>query len=334
MTIRKTITNTLEITNMKLAKYIAAAAISAAFALPATAGTIGMADLAINGLAIITGSTTAPIPVTSGFDIITDNRTGTASSDFNGTVAVGEGPGNITRLGGLPVDVKYRCAGPDCGSIAASYGGMIENNTTTHISAPNGNYALGDMFINGSALDGGANGMTRANASVANPTNTAGANATIANSATATTEFTVAETLDVAIALTYDAFVAALTDVVDPNVSAESFGTISWNLTLRSQALDSAGNATGPTTLVFTWAPEALNQGLTASAVGEGGTYSSNATIFSDFVTLNTNTKYFLTINQASNALAAEVPEPGSMILVGLGLAALGAAARRRRTVK
>ena len=66
---------------MKLAKYLAAAAISAAFvAAPASAATMGMADLAITGLIILNANN---VPVTSGIVINTESRTGTAASSFN-----------------------------------------------------------------------------------------------------------------------------------------------------------------------------------------------------------------------------------------------------------
>ena len=50
----------------------------------------------------------------------------------------------------------------------------------------------------------------------------------------------------------------------------------------------------------------------------------------SQIVTLTGGRIYKLTINQASNSLASEIPEPGSMVLVALGLFALGAASRRK----
>ncbi len=308
---------------MKFTKILAAVAVSAAFIAPASAATMGMADLAITGLAILNAQ---GAPVTSGITIQTETRTGTAAASYNGVDAVGVGSGNIfsTTIGGT-VDVKNRCAGPSCGAAlaAASYGGSYENNFTTHIAAPSGNYSLSDMYIAGSALGfTGANGLTRANSSVMNPDNAGSSNATIANSVTAITTFTAASTLQARFALGYDAYVAAFVNA-GAGVTAVSFGTISWSLSLQ----EVIGNVS---TTILNWTPSEINNGVTSSDFSQNATYTAIGAAFSDLVTLTGGRTYKLTINQASNSLASEIPEPGSMVLVALGLFALGAASRRK----
>jgi hypothetical protein len=310
---------------MKLHKIIAAAAVSAAWLIsaPASAGVIGSADLAITSFLIISNNA----PVTSGISIIADSRTGTANSNFNGAVGSGAGAGSISAYTpGQTVDVKYRCAGPDCGTIDAIYGGTAENNTTTHFSTPVGNFSLGDMLIAGNAIGvspTGANGYTRADASVTGSTNQGGSNATILNSVSAMTTFSVDTTMTAMFALSYDAFVAAYVDPLLPaNEKGIASGAISWNLNLTS--LDD------PTFVSMNWSPTELNRGYISTNGAGNHQYTGAGNLTSDFRTLNAGKTYSLTINQASNALASQVPEPGSMVLIGLGLFALAGASRRR----
>ncbi|NHZ97185.1 EDSAP-1 family PEP-CTERM protein [Massilia sp. CCM 8734] len=313
---------------MKLTKYLAAAAVSAAFiAAPASAATMGMADLAITGLIILDANNNAA----TGITIKTENRTGTAASNFNGNDGTGAGSGNIfsTTIGGT-VDVQNRCAGPSCVAMpAGNYPGGVENNFSAHIPAPNGNYALGDMYIAGSAIGIGANGLTRADSSVMSPGNAGSANATIANSATSETVFVASSTLQARFALGFEAYVAAFVDAA-AGVNGSSLGTISWALSLQ----EVIGNVS---TTIMNWTPSEINDGVASSELSQNSIKETSGTVLSNLVTLTTGRTYKLTINQASNSIASEVravPEPGSMVLVGLGLLALGAASRRKAAKK
>lgn len=306
---------------MKFTKILAAVAVSAAFIAPATAATMGMADLAITGLAILNNQ---GAPVTTGINITNESRTGTATASFNGVVASGAGNDILSSsIPGDTVDVGYRCGGPSCGAAhaAANYGGNYENNGTSHIMAPAGSYSLSDMYIAGSAIGfGGANGLTRANSSVAGPTNTGTSNATIANSVRAVTTFTAGTTMQARFALGYNAYIAAFVNA-GAGVTGSALGTISWVLTLRE--VGTAGT-------LLAWAPEEINTGISSNGAGDNVVIAPTAgLLFSNLVTLTAGKAYTLTINQASNSLAEEIPEPGSMVLVALGLFALGAASRR-----
>lgn len=307
------------LTKLALATVVASAVVAP---LSANATAIGMADLAIKNLFLI--DTVTGLPITTGITINNTQNTGNASSDYNGVVGVGAGAGNITAVGN--VDVKFRLAGATAGAISGAYGGNLENNSLTHISTAIANYGLGDMFISGTAIGvGGTQGLTRANTAAISATNTGGANSTIQNSADVTVNFTATATRTALFRMDYNIFVKTFVSLI-AGESAAATASTGWGMNI-------ADNTTGNQNF-FTWNPTEIARNFSTfnAAAGSQRLYQQVGTIDSPTGILTDGHNYSLTISQNSNASVRDIPEPGSIALLGLGL--VGLAAMRRRTVK
>lgn len=302
----------------KLLAIAIAAAASLMAPLSANAGVVGIADMNVTAL----GFTTPP----GGLSLLIENesRTGTASANYNGVVAGGATANSLTGFGAAVIDVGYRCAG-QCATAAGLYNGSMGGleNATNHIGTPGAaNYALGDMFISGSALGGSISGQTRANAVSTGPTNSGGANATILNSGVVSGSFTVGTTFTSSLTMGVDAYLQAWVDPLSAGVSRTASAAYGWNILIT----DAIGN------VILDWDPTELNKGFTSSdAAGNGlKTYSYAGALSSAVATFTKGVKYDFTINQSSNATVRDVPEPASIALIGIALLGAGAVTRRR----
>lgn len=302
----------------KLLAIALAAAASLTVSLSANAGVVGIADMNVTAL----GFTSPP----GGLTLLIENesRTGTASANYNGVSAGGATASSITGFGAAVVDVGYRCAG-QCATAAGLYNGSMGGleNATNHIGTPgSANYALGDMFISGSALGGSISGQTRANAVSTGPTNSGGANATILNSGVVSGSFTVGTTFTSSLTMAVDAYLQAWVDPGSAGVSRTASAAYGWNILIT----DNIGNE------ILKWTPAELNKGFTSSdAAGNAlKTYSYAGPLSSAVATFVQGVKYDFTINQSSNATVRDIPEPTSIALIGIALLGAGAVTRRR----
>lgn len=309
-------------------KALTGVAVAAALAstAPAQASTVAIADLFINSLGLVDSQGN---PFGGTLTISNESRTGTAASSYNGNPGTGLGAPSITASGAVIVDVKNRIAG-DAAGAASLYTSGLENNFTEHLSTPGTvNFALGDMYIGGTALGGGVvKGLTRANAMTAGPTNNGGGNATILNSGRINGTFTVGSTFTGSLLVGADYWLQAYVDSVLP-ASGQASAGIGWNI-----GVTCAGPGCGASWSDLTFAPSELNKSISSFELAENQTFNNASFVgMSAARTFVAGQNYTFTINQASNVTVSEIPEPESLALVGLGLLGL-AAARRRKAAK
>lgn len=323
---------------LKHTKLIAAIgfALASIASAPVHAGALAMSDLNITALYLST-ATGAPIPENASIQVLSESRTLSNSANYNGVSGSGSGSATTTVVGAA-LDRAAVCVGPSCAGIAgALYGGNIENNVSTHIApAPTSNYALGDTYISGSALGGGSiSGLTRSDAEAVGPTNTGGSAANLINSATLGSKFTVGTSFAGNIAVGGDAYFNVwVNDVLGQSNRASA--TMSWAITISCDGPLTGVEPTNCSTFnggstSFTFTPEKFQYNRTTSRSSNNFSASYTGTQVSgtalNFVAGN---QYTLTVGQNTLANVSSLPEPASLALVGLAIAGLGVASRRR----
>jgi hypothetical protein len=308
----------------------AAIALAAVAAAPAHAGALAASNLNISQL-FLSDASGNPLAANATIQIVSESRQGTAAANYNGVVA-SNGPSNLSSsdIGGS-VDVLYQLAGPSAGSVgAALYGGVLENNTTTHISPPaSANYALGDMQIGGSAIGGSIVGLTRADAAAISPDNAGGSSATILNSASLVSTFTVGASFVGNLTVYADSYFNVWVDTLAGGEKASASAGQGWTATIDCTDGASATCDAGWSTLTFT--PAQLQITRTSNRPAQNFTQSFDGYLTSAARTFVAGADYTLTVNQSTNVTVRDVPEPMSLSLLGLALLAAGAATRSRK---
>lgn len=305
----------------------------------AQAGALAMSDLNISALFLASTSTGipfAPGPSDPNASIIISNelRTGAAGANYNG---VNNSSSDLKTGVGVTLDPTAVCSGPSCGIVAGSlYGGSYENNTSTHVPPPaNANYAVGDVYIQGTAIGGAIKGITRSDAAAQGPTNVGGSNATLLNTASLTSNFTVANSFAGYLSALGDAYFRLQVSSGVGELATASAG-MGWNVSIRctSGAAACANSLTGSSNQ-YTFTPDEFNLSDAINSFNGAGTFDVNQSYngqvtSSQQLNFLVGNSYSLTINQSTNALVTSLPEPGSLALVGISMLGLGFAGYRR----
>ncbi|MBI3347406.1 MAG: PEP-CTERM sorting domain-containing protein [Burkholderiales bacterium] len=326
---------------LKHTKLIAAIgfALASIASAPVHAGALAMSDLNISSLFLASTSTGTPFtpgPTDPNSSIVIANelRRGAAGADYNG---VSVSSSDLKTGVGVTLDATAVCAGPSCGTVAGSlYGGNYENNTVTHVAPPpSANYALGDVYIQGTAIGGAIKGITRSDAAAVNPTNTGGSSATLLNTATLTSNFTVGTSFAGYLSAIGDAYFR-LQVASGAQESATATGGMGWNVTIRctNGAASACSGLTG-TASSYTYQPDEFNLSDSINSSNGSGTVNVDKSFLGQVTSLQklnfvAGNTYSLTINQSSNVIVTSLPEPGSLALVGISMLGLGFAGYRR----
>lgn len=286
-----------------------------AVAAPAQAGVIASSYMAVSNLILLeqtapnTYVAVDPDPAVGGVNIIGGSRNGQLTATLNGTTVSTSNSVGATATLDLPrLDVG---AGNPTG----------QNDVSTVLTQGLGNFASGDLAIAGTALGPGANGFTRADASVLGPDNTATSGALITNNVLGLLTFTVTGTKT--LGFSFDWTALALVDISN-NLLGAGFSTAdsSTNFSISVQKQGGALNVI-----------ESLACQATAFNIPGVNSFTNNCGQqgeLTNFLTLDSGL-YTVQITTKSSANVQAIPEPSSIALAGLGLLGIGASLRRRK---
>lgn len=228
---------------------------------------------------------------------------------------------SIDILSPTPPNLNQQCAGP-C---------PVGPDIYTPIPIPGTNFAHADEMLTGSSIASnggpapGANAMTRADAGTVSSPNDANGSSNVGTSTTF--RFSVATPGSMTVEFDAIPFLQAF---VSPGAAAQSNANSSLNWNINILDLSAGGAA------LISAAPMALNQsrsatnGAPANVIYNPGMSSYS---FTTSTALLTGHDYQLTVSHSTeaNALQNEVPEPGTLAVLGAGLMGMTLVIRRRK---
>lgn len=247
----------------------------------------------------------------TGINILSESRNGEMVVGLNG---IQTGSTDTTSVPAATLNLAPICLGTSCP-------GAADEST---VAFTTGTLSRSDMSVSGSIFGSGGQGFTRSDAYADTANNTGNANATIANNVLATLSFTLSESDTLAFKTDASGFLKAFVDPIH-------FGTGSNANASMSFSIDVTNNVGAN---ILKWSPGELNRGVSAFANAGfnsvGGAFTET-NLFSPFVNLSAGT-YNVTIQQKSTAreeAKVEVPEPGLLALMAIGLLGFAGSARR-----
>ncbi|WP_028105173.1 EDSAP-1 family PEP-CTERM protein [Pseudoduganella violaceinigra] len=259
---------------------------------------------------------------TSDFTILQGTNDAHATASLNGVFAAGAS--SIPILTGTP-NVAHQCVGGGCPVLG-------NNNFNPFPSPPPvpGSFGYADQDLSGAAIvingnPAGAHARTRADASTATNAIASG-NSDVGTSTTFAFTLGASDTMQIAFdAKPYTQVYVSPGSGPDANANAR----LSWSINIINLS-------TG--TSVFTYAPGALNADSVLSRTDGSPGILTYAPAFAAFGGLTpllvAGTTYQITIqhNTLANTLQQELPEPDSVAVLAVGLLAMSAALRRRKS--
>lgn len=296
-----------------------AASLTLAFAGSARADAFAQSILIIDNFRLLHSNGT-PFAATD-FGLLTGTNDAHATASLNGVFA--NGAQSFGILSGVNPDVPHQ-------TVGAPNPARPENNFTPFPAAPPvpGTFGYADQNLTGSSITvgttpAGATAQTRADASLAMNGNSSG-NSDVGTSTTFNFTLGVGDTMSVSFNGTpfTQAFVSA-----GSSPTTNSNARLSWSINI----VDLSTGAP-----VFSYQPTQLNALSNVSRTdGLPGTTTYNPGTMAFLSTtplLNNTTTYQITIqhNTLANALQAQVAEPATLAVFGIGLLGMAGLMRRR----